>query len=137
MEDDRQASEAIKANLGTYVELELVCELENERMSFNIVPDKSADYGHGFLGVGTPLAQAILGRIAGQVVPYRTGDVREIKILSVLPSSQTPPSNTAAKREATIQKAVEQADRTSAMIFASSFSGKWGDYDPDGITDEW
>ena len=137
MEDDLQASQTIKANLGTYVELELTCESGNERVSFNIVPDKSADYGHGFLGVGTPLAQAILGRIAGQVVPYRAGDVREVKILSVSPSSNMPPSDTVAKREATIQKALEQADRTNAMIFASSFSGKWGDYDPDGITDEW
>ena len=137
MEDDQQVSETIKANLGTYVELELVCELGNERVSFNIVPDKSADYEHGFLGVGTPLAQAILGRIAGQVVPYRAGDIREVKTLSVSPSSNMPPSDTAAKREATIQKALEQADRTNAMIFASSFSGKWGDYDPDGITDEW
>ena len=137
MEDNQQASETIKVNLGVYVELELSCESGIERVSFDIVLDKSADYGHGFLGVGTPLAQAILGRVAGQVVPYHVGDVREVKILSVSPSSNIPPSDTAEKREATIQKALEQANRTNAMIFASSFSGKWGDYDPDGITDEW
>jgi hypothetical protein len=32
-----------------------------------------------------------------------------------------------------MRQAVEQADRTNAMNFASSFSGKWGDYDPQGI----
>jgi hypothetical protein len=30
-------------------------------------------------------------------------------------------------------KTVLEVENTTAMVFASSFSGKWGDYDPDSL----
>ena len=60
--------------LGTRVEVEMVSELgDSERLTFDIVPDRAADFTAGFLGAGTPLAQAIMGRPAGsdRAVPGR------------------------------------------------------------------
>jgi len=122
---------------GARVELELVAKDNSvEHLSLDIVPDASADFGNGFLGEGTPLARAILGKTAGSVVPYPQGDMREIRILAVSASQAQPAEDVASRRKARLQEAVEKSDRTSAMIFASSFSGKWGDYDPAGI-EQW
>ncbi len=62
------------------------------------------------------------------------GDILQVKILSVTPSTSLPLTDLAQQREEAARKALQQVQQTSAMIFASSFSGKWGDYDPDGIT---
>ena len=116
---------------GMHVELELVTRGgDAEALSLDLVPDASADFGRGFLGEGTPLAAAILGRTAGSIVPYAQGDLREIRILAVSPASAAPDEGVAARREARLHEAVEKSDRTSAMIFATSYSSKWGDYDP-------
>lgn len=32
-----------------------------------------------------------------------------------------------------MRKAVAEVERRDAILFASSFSGKWGDYDPSGM----
>ena len=123
-----------KVYTGKHVELELQLQSgESERMAFDIVPDAQADYPHGFLGEGTPLAKAILGKAEGSSVPYGVADIAIIRILSVSPSVSRPPADAAEKREAILRKAVEDAERMNAITFASSFSGKWGDYDPDGI----
>ncbi len=119
--------------LYTFVQVELVCETGVERLEFDIVPDDQADFPRGFLGENTPLAQAILSQPAGKEVPYRQGDALAVKILSVRDSTSLPGEDIAARRQETVRRAVEQSDRTNAMIFASSFSGKWGDYDPQGI----
>ena len=115
------------------MELELTTDAGIERMTVVIVPDESADFSRGFLGENTPLAAAILYHVQGESVEYHAGDIQGVKIVSVEPSTMMPPKNVAARREATIRKAIDESDRTNAMIFASSFSGKWGDYDPDGI----
>ncbi len=111
-------------------------ELEKERLELVIVPDELADFSAGFLGQGTLLAQAILGEPVGRSVPYFAGDAQSVTILSASPTSKTPDQETTARRQERMRQAVEQSDRTSAMIFASSFSGKWGDYDPQGI-EQW
>lgn len=124
------------ADLGTHVEIELILEDGLERLAFDLVDDASADFASGFLGLGTPLAQAIYRQPARSLVPYHLGDARAVRILSVTPSSAAPPEDRVQRRQETIQKAIDQSDRTNAMIFASSFSGKWGDYDPTGFTDD-
>ena len=122
---------------GLLVQVEIAytpgAEIEKERLEFVIVPDELADFPAGFLGQGTPLAQAILGEPLGRVVPYFTGDALSVTILSASPTSKTPNPETALRRQERYRQALEQSDRTNAMIFASSFSGKWGDYDPQGI----
>jgi hypothetical protein len=125
-----------KASLGMHVVIDLILDEGAERLEFDLVADTQADYTHGFLGEGTPLARAILGRSPHSVVPYKVNDSREIHILSVTPSQTAPPADAQQRHEAVVRKALEQSDRTNAMIFASSFSGKWGDYDPTGFLED-
>lgn len=124
----------LHVQVGMRVAVELVTEEgDQERMEVDIVPDDAADLSQGFLGAGTPLARALLGCRVGQIVPYRAGDIVRARVLSITASSRQAPEDAQAKRAENLRKAVETSDRTNAMLFASSFSGKWGDYDPASI----
>jgi len=130
---EQAASAPLQVELGTHVEVELLEESGgSERLAFDIVPDNQADFAHGFLGVGTPLAQTILGQVAGNAVPYRMGDIVEARILSVMSGVRTPSTDVEAKRQAVIQQAVAQSEQISDMAFALAVGSKWGDYDPGG-----
>lgn len=129
-------SKQLRVSPGKHVVVDLVLKDGTERLEFDIVPDESADFTHGFLGIGTPLAQAILGYAEGSRVAYNADDAYEVHIIRVKPSEAAPSEDIQARRQEVIRKAIEQSDRTNAMIFASSFSGKWGDYDPTGFIDE-
>jgi hypothetical protein len=119
---------------GMHVVLELVDEAgASERLELDIVPDSLADYARGFLGEGTPLARAILDQPAGVTLPYRQADIVAVRILAVTPSASAPDADTARDREETLRRAVAEVERRNAILFASSFSGKWGDYDPAGM----
>ena len=102
-------------------------------MEIDIVSDEAADFGHGFLGVGTPLAKVLLGERAGSTIPYLKDDIFAIEILSVAISTTKPPENAQEKRQSMMDKTIREVEHTNAVIFASSFSGKWGDYDPDSL----
>lgn len=120
--------------IGMQVEVELLTTVgETERIVFDIVSDESADYQNGFIGAGTPLGSALIGHSAGETISYQTGDIVQARLLSVTQSSRQPLEGVKERRAATIRKAVEDSDRTNAILFASSFSGKWGDYDPGGL----
>ncbi len=139
---DEQSREADVAPdevaIGSHVEVELIGESGvSERLAFDIVPDDEADFASGFLGVGTALARAVLGRRAGNVVPYRVGDMLEVRILTVAASVRTPTEDVAASRQVTIQKAISQSDLADAVRFALAVDVKWGDYDPEGIASNW
>ena len=133
--DDQPSLDREKiARLNSHVEIELVYRSgETEKLAFDIVPDQQADFSSGFLGESTPLAQSILDNPVGETVPYLTEDILAVRILSVGAIASTPTDEAAARRAESIRKAEQASARTSAMIFASSFSGKWGDYDPGGI----
>ncbi len=119
-----------KAGPGKHIVIELATTNGTEQMEFDIVQDTYADFTKGFLGASTPLARAVEGKTAGQTIPYSAGDAKSIKIMQVEPAKTPPPKEIEQRRKDTIRKAVDQSDKTNAMIFASSFSGKWGDYDP-------
>jgi hypothetical protein len=121
-------------SIGSHVTLNLLDRIGNkERMEFDIVPDESADYIHGFLGESTPIAKVLLGERASSVIPYLKEDILAIEILSVAPSTIKPPKNTKELRQSKMDKAIREVEHTNAVVFASSFSGKWGDYDPDSL----
>jgi hypothetical protein len=123
--------------LGTHVEVELVSDAgDRERLAIDVVSDSEADLAAGFLGVGTPLAQALLWRRAGEVVSYGVGDIREVHILAVA-ASRRAPGEAAAGRQAVIQKAVSKSDLADAVRFSLTVDQKWGDTDPQGIADNW
>jgi hypothetical protein len=121
-------------SIGSLVELELVDRSGNkERLKIVIVEDNAADYSHGFLSETTPLARALLGERAGSTIPYLRDDIFSIEILSVSLPDDHSAANTATTRKARMEKTIREIEDTNAMVFASSFSGKWGDYDPDSI----
>jgi hypothetical protein len=123
----------IRARLGTRVQVELVDEAgASEQLEFDIVPDAQADFAHGFLGEGTPLAQAIIGQLAGSTVPYRVGDMVQARVLTVSFAARAPSTDVEARRQAVIQQALAESERVSDMAFALAVGSKWGDYDPGG-----
>ena len=123
------------------VQIELVSRSgEHEQLEFIIVPEKEADFYSGFLSESTPMARAILGQPVGSAMPYTVGDGQEIRILSAaLAPGENPAAGAeaAARRKAAVEEARRQSDRTNAIIFASSFEGKWGGYDADSIEENW
>jgi hypothetical protein len=124
-------------SVGCEVEIELVDRAGNkERLKVIIVEDKSADFTQGYLSKNTPLAKTLVGEKAGVTIPYLKDDILSIQILSVTKSDYQPPEDAADKREAMMKKTIKKVQDTNAIVFASSFSGKWGDYDPDSITKE-
>ncbi len=128
---------SLKVWAGRHVELELKYETsEVERLSLDVVADNAADFENGFLGENTPLAKAILGKQAGAVVPYRAGDVVEVRLLSVSPGKNTQPADLSERREEVNRKAIQHADHTSLVIYASSMNSKWGEYDPGALKED-
>ena len=124
---DNQAQ--LPAGLGTHVELELIdSQGQSEPLSIDIVPAKAAELDRGLIGANTPLAKAIRGKTASSIVPYGLGDIDSIRIVSVTPSEVVVSEDGAERRQAVLNKARTDAERTNAEIFAASFSGKWGDY---------
>lgn len=125
-----QTTQPEQARLGAYVEVELIDEQgHREPMRFDIVREEHADLDRDRLGVQTPLAKAIIGKRVGALVPYRMGDIRQVRIVSVRPSQATTLENTEEQRQAQLQKALDAVERTNAEVFAASYTGKWGDYD--------
>ena len=125
-------------SIGCHVELNLLDRAgKKDRLEIDIVADGSADFLQGFLGESTPLAKVLMGEKAGNVIPYLKDDILAIEILTVVPSTVEPPVDVQEKRRSMMNKAIREVEHTSAVVFASSFSGKWGDYDPDSLpTDE-
>ena len=118
--------------LGYHVEVELVdIAGESERREFTIVAEKQADFRAGLLGENSPLGRALLGRRAGEVIPYIVGDLQEVCILAVAKVSEPISGESAEKRRATVQEAANQSEIISQLIFATARGSKWGEYDVD------
>ena len=136
-EEEEVGNTLPKVTLGASVEVELIDESgASERLALVVVPDKQADFGGGFLGAGTPLAKALAGQRLGSVVPYRQGDIREVRILNVIPGARVPRTGADASREAVIQKALDKADLEDALRLALTVDVKWGEYDPEALVPE-
>jgi hypothetical protein len=124
----------VQVTIGTHVEVELIDETgASESLAFELVPDEQADFANGFLGTGTPLAQAIAGRRSGEAVPYQAGDIVCVRVVKVSAAVRMQEEDVAAKRQAVIQQAVAESERISDMVFALAVGSKWGDYDPGGV----
>ncbi|HMN30699.1 MAG TPA: hypothetical protein PKE45_21280, partial [Caldilineaceae bacterium] len=114
---------------GSQVEVELIDqEGGRERLTVVIVADEMADLDNGRLGEQTPLAKTILGRPVGSLLPYRVGELSQVKICRARRIAAPVAGAEAARRQAVLQKARHDAERTNAEMFAASYSGKWGDY---------
>jgi hypothetical protein len=126
--------ESPPVKIGVQVVIELIDEAGGrEQLTLAVVADEAADFDAGLLGIGAPLGQAIAGRRAGSVAPYRRGDLREVLILSVRPLAAPAATDAAERRQASLDKAAQAIAKTDAQIFASTYEGKWGGYNPDGM----
>jgi Transcription elongation factor, GreA/GreB, C-term len=125
-------------HVGTRVEVELIdADGGVERLALDIVSESAADFAAGFLGAGTPLAQAILGEAAGSTVPYALADIVAVRVLSVEPSRRAPAAGAAQAREAMLREAVDKSNLEDAVRLALTVDVKWGDYDPEGLEPGW
>jgi hypothetical protein len=126
--------------IGTHVVLELIDEHGGrERLELDVVADAAADFDAGLLGIGTPLGKAIGGKRAGSTAPYVMGDLRAVAVLDVRPAAgglAATAEDAAERRQAALDKAAQDIAKTNAQIFASTFEGKWGGYNPEGM-DHW
>jgi hypothetical protein len=104
---------------------------ETERREFTLVTSKQADFKSGLLDESTPLGRALSGHRAGETVPYKVGDLKEVRILSVTSGEGSISPEAAEKRRLAVQQAEAQSEITSQMIFATAHGSKWGDYDVD------
>jgi hypothetical protein len=116
--------------LNSHVLVELV-EVSGgiERREFSLVTAKQADFQSGLLDENTPLARALLGHHAGDVVPYVLGDLKEVRILKVESAIEEVSPESADKRRAAVRKAEAQSEITNQMIFSTASGSKWGDYE--------
>ena len=101
-----------------------------EQVGFTLVESRQADFKSGLLDENTPLARALIGHQAGDVVPYQIGDLKEVRILSV-ERWETVPPDAAEKRRETVRKAEAQSELINQLNFATASGSKWGDYDVD------
>jgi hypothetical protein len=138
--DNADAKDKARAvvHVGTRVEIELIdASGSAEHLAFDIVPESAADFSAGFLGAGTPLAQAILGEVAGSVVAYSLADIVSVRILSVAPSRRAPAASAAQAREAILREAVDKSNLEDAVRLALTVDVKWGEYDPEALELNW
>jgi hypothetical protein len=102
-------------------------------MEFDLVADQAADFASGRIGVSAPLGKAIRGKFAGAVVDYVQGDIRKVRILNATPLHNKAHEDANARRQAILDEAWRKAERTNTEMFASSYDGKWGDYNTEGM----
>ena len=128
--DTQTSPQSICLNCRVLVELVDVSGAA-ERREFTLVNAKQADFKSGLLDENTPLGRLLLGHHAGESIPYRVGDLTEVRILAVQAGEGAVPSDAAAKRRQAVQKASAQSEITNQMIFATASGSKWGNYDVD------
>ena len=126
----------IQVGQDCHVEVELIDEDGNgEKIEFDLVAEGAADFNRGRMGVNTPLGKAIRGKFVGDVVDYVMGDIRRVRILNAQPAQSEANDDAVERRQAILDEAIRKAERTNADMFASSYSGKWGDYSTDEVED--
>ncbi len=130
MSDEARA----QVGVGCHVVVELIDERGGrETLAFDLVQEQAADFSRGLVSVSSPLGSAVRGKFAGDEVTYRMGDICSVRITRVGPAQQDIDMDAAARRQQVLDEARRKAERTNADMFASSYSGKWGDYDTDAI----
>jgi hypothetical protein len=128
--DTQPSSPPISVNCRVLVEL-VDSSGQTERREFWLVPTEQADLKSGLLDENSPLGRSLLGHHTGQVLPYRAGDLVQVRILAVQPADEPIPSEAATKRRKDVRKAAAQSEITNQMIFSTASGSKWGDYDVD------
>jgi hypothetical protein len=101
----------------------------NSRVKVILVTAREADLKSVLLDENTPLGRALVGKAAGDRIPYPLGDLVEVRVLEVHNGEGPVSPQAAQKRRADVKKATAQSEITNQMIFATASGSKWGDYD--------
>lgn len=126
--------ERSQVGMGCHVVVELIDgQGGRETLGFDLVQEKAADFARGLLSAESPLGAALRGKFEGMEFDYRMGDIQRVRIVSVGPAQLEAGADAAERRQAVLDEARRKAERTNADMFASSFSGKWGDYNTDDM----
>ncbi len=123
-------SSAIQTQCRVLVEL-VDSSGQAERREFRLVPGEQADLKSGLLDENSPMGRLLLGRHAGQSLPYHAGDLKEVRILAVQPGDESVSTEAAEKRREDVRKAAARSEITNQMIFSTASGSKWGEYDVD------
>ena len=124
----------LRVDIGSRLVIELLdASGGSETMEVTVVPGRAADFSRRLLGESTRLGQTLLGQPAGALLAYAVGDLRAVRVLSIATGDQEIVESSAERRQQEAEKTRLEIDRQNAANFAASFSGKWGDYDPDGM----
>ena len=125
-----------QVGIGCHIAVELVAvDGKRENLEFDLVQERAADFKHGLLSTESPLGVAVRGKFEGDDIDYRMGDICLVHITSVGPAQQDADLDAQARRQEILDEARRKAERTNADMFASSFSGKWGDYNTEDMDD--
>jgi len=125
-------AEKISILRGSKVSIELIDQSgAAEQAEFMLVDSKHADLKSGLLDENTPLGRALMGRCAGETLPYAAGDLREVRILAVESGAVDALADAAEKRRESVRKAEAQSEIINQLNFATASGSKWGDYDVD------
>jgi hypothetical protein len=123
---------SLPITLNCRVQVEMIDSTgQAEQAEFILAPARQADIKSGLLDENAPLGRLLLGHHAGEVLPYRVGDLARVRILAVYAGEQAVPSDAALKRRQAVQKAEAQSEITSQMIFSTASGSKWGEYNVD------
>ncbi len=118
--------------IGCNLHIELLYRSGNkEQLTFDLVLDEQADIENGFLGISTPLAQALIGEKCGYLIPYFTHEIKAIVILSINKADRKLGEEKSKSRRKSIHEILNQIEYRDAVLFASSTDTKWGSYDAD------
>ena len=64
--------------------VDLQAQASGDKVTYQIVGDDEADIKHGKISIGSPIARALIGKYAGDVVEVQApGGVREFEIIDV------------------------------------------------------
>lgn len=125
-----------RAMINTRVELELITEKgAREPLVIQLADDSAANIDEGWIGLETPLGRAIRGQPEGAQIAYRMGDIRSLRIVRVSDVDAPPPADAVERRQAILDEARRKAERTEQEMFSSSYTGKWGGYSAEDLSD--
>jgi hypothetical protein len=129
-----EESAPLRVDIGHRLVIELLdASGGSETMQVTVVPDRAANFSSGLIGESTRLGQTLLNQPAGALLAYPVGDLKAVRVLSIAPGDLGLVESSAEQRQEAVEKTRLEIARQNATNFAASFSGKWGDYDPDGM----
>jgi hypothetical protein len=126
------------AIVGTHVMIEISDKSGViDQLEFDLVPDAQANFAAGLMSERTPLAQALAGHAAADVIPYRppSGAAQTIKILDIQPGRSDATAGGADRHEI-LGQVMDRIARRESRQTALTAELHYGSIDADGIEEE-